>query len=381
MTRYTNGKSIYSRSGKISTKTAISIGLMAPMALYALTAFWPLAKLFDKLGMRSVPVVHTTYHTYKNALLNFHWILFKNCTVDDHFDKAAKKIGINFVRFSKSYLHHTGDIIIQVAPTDWRTIGNDGGYYWDVGSHRSSRYNDFVANPHIVRNILDSKWYVHKLLQGTWLQDHLPQTLLDGNANYYPEQLEALRDRVIIQKPHHLSQGKGIKIFDKTLPNLWYSQRLMKDLKQLSKSIDPETHWMNWLRWETNFHHLWDTLTILQEYIPSQPIHSRKTGALHDSCIRAIAFDGAFIDAYHRLAPGSIGGKVNEKNGIANLSKGALAEPLTDQEKEVVSRFTESVINTLENRIDALHLENIHDWYRYRDRFWKEEAGPGLDLK
>ncbi len=378
MVQYSNGKPIYSRSGEISTKTAGFIGILAALALFSLPCTLPLAKLFETVGMRSVPIVHEHYHVYLNALKDLHWIVFKSCAVDNHFDQAAKKIGIDFVRFRESYHHYTGDIIIQVAPTDWRTLGNDGGYYWSVGSHRSPKYNDFVANPYVVRNILDSKWYVHKLLQETWLKDHLPQTLLDGNANNYPEQLESLRHKVIIQKPHHLSLGEGIKIFDKnTLPSLWYSQRLMTDMKLLSESIDPElipkTHWINQLRGYINFHHLWNNLTVLQEYVPSQPIHSRKTDGLHDSCIRAIVFDGTFIDAYHRLAPRPINGKIDEKTGIANLSRGALAEPLADEEKEIVSKFAEQTIATLENRIEALHLNDKHDWDSYKYNFWKEE--------
>lgn len=382
MADYTGGKPIYSRSGGISAKTGLSIGLMAALAPFYLWVSWPLVTLLEKAGIRSVPFFHARHAMYRNALTDLHWVLIEKCAVDTHMDQAAKQIGIDFVRFRKAYYHSSGDVVIKVGPTEWKVLSSDGGLYSGVGSPYSSKYNDYIANPYTVEKILNSKWYVHKLLQNTWLQDYLPRTLLDGTAKDFPSELERLQSSpLVIQKPHHGRRGKGVHIFrGKDLPSSWYSRRLAKDMDLLSRLVDinPKIE-LNQLRWNINFNHFWNTQCVLQEYIPSRPVRSRKTGALHDSCIRAIVFNGEFIDAYHRLAPGPIKEVVNEKNGVANLARGAFAEPLTDQEKDIVSTFAEHTVQTLENRIEALYLDDWRDWLSYEYKFWKDELAQIKD--
>ena len=243
-------------------------------------------------------------------------------------------------------------------------------------------FDEKLVNPFPIQNFLRTKPYLHELFRETEFSDFLPQSELFG-AGLTRDNYDFIETSKFVKKPSTYSQGYGVQIFP---------QRILRKLLENSSPKEENKRIMDMFkeaiikRDYESIHVLIDFLkfcsSLIQEFVPSKPIHSDVTGKDHDGCMRAIVVDGKFVDAYWRLSPEPLDGyesieNLRRKYG-ANLEQGAIPQQISESDLEIVRPFTEKLVKALEERINMYSIKNFNKWRIFELAYWARklrEAG------
>lgn len=206
-----------------------------------------------------------------------------------------------------------------------------------------------INPPH--HNIASSnKLFAHHILTRAGMDEYLPNTLPVGfgieTADQYWDFIDSFSSPYVVQKQILGGGGFGVHILEKDFVNGPFGLGIKESI--LLEDILLELGSLEECKYG---------FQLLCEFIESKPIHSWETGLYHDGCMRAIVFDGTFIDAYWRLAPQPLGlAAPPDKLYRANLSRGAIAEEVSDADKVLVKELCEVAIGLFDSE--------ILKWYR-----------------
>lgn len=217
--------------------------------------------------------------------------------------------------------------------------------YWKFDEKRH-----LVINQHTIESAIDDKCVFYKKMIPV-AKGILPRTidfsLMKGyifetdltalkNTNSIFEDLARWDCNAYILKPANGSCGKDVYFFPKE--NLVYDYKFhLKPLKTLQEKglyrlySYSDTH---------KPEKLWIMGFLLQEFIESKPIYSRKTSAYHDGCMRMIVvmqsekgkIKSMQLGGYWRLAPSPLNSGNSQTSHIANLSNHAIPEMASEEE-------------------------------------------------
>lgn len=278
----------------------------------------------------------------------------------------------------------------RIARIDAAVLGADGeplvygidgqaiGLFWDRhGRYFGPMFPGFaLVNPPHHRVALQNKLYVHHLLSKSSMANSLIPSIPLGCGIETQEQFDAFlednQDEIFVLKPITGSRGYGVRMVPRS-------------------EIEQERVGMPINNW-TSIEHAWARLPIggldflnhgielLSPYIYSKRVHADTTGQDHDGCIRAIVFNGEFIDAYWRLAPEPIDSTTDEleQRLRANRSRGGISQALTDDEKEIAKGFSEAIATQLDESLYTYHRFNP---YGMENDFWLEMLGAKHEIE
>ncbi len=230
--------------------------------------------------------------------------------------------------------------------------GDDIGLFWDRwGLYFGPMHPGFaVVNPAHHKLVCANKLYVHHLLSKTDVADALVPSMPLGLGIETREQYDAfMREHetdVFVLKPVRGSRGYGVRMVPRAV--IESEEDLMG--RPISKLVSIEEAWAKLPSYCFDFLH--EGIELLSPYVPSKEVRSERTAKVHDACMRAIVFNGEFIDAYWRLAPepmaaaGPLEGRLR-----ANMSRGAIAQAPMDEEREIAKAFSESIASALDRSI------------------------------
>jgi len=334
------------------------------------------------LSMRSstFPIRYTARHVLD---LRDEWVMkpyettfgkYDDVTAKEKYKIAAQQLDIDFRQFTDLKLHNAQTLRIELESGDYNFVHPEeiglirSGH--DIFS-RTNEFDDVLANPFVIERLINTKLYVHRLLEGSELEEHLPKSAPYGMGLLHELPIDWSEDKVVY-KPNSARAGQGVRIWSPEQMKLVMhperaplANKLLRNFFNFKWKPQPIT--------EAALLGMEHFSYIIQEFIPSEPVTSSQTGLEHDSCMRAVVFNGKFIDAYHRLAPTPLSGPDTNSKYVANLSNGAFAEPLVDEDKDDVAEFSEKVVATLDEKIERLSLTTENDVRQYRKSFWEHE--------
>jgi len=306
-----------------------------------------------------------------------------------YFSEAAERLGINL--FTYAHLLYEDDRNLIVNYVDGverkhrgkeRITPDDIGLIWSlrsasIPSRRKKEVifpgpTDFdpkLVNPFPIENALHVKSYLHELLERTEFSDFLPKTELYG-AGLTRDNYDFIETPMFVKKPNSYCRGYGLRIYPRNRLK-WMLQK-SKPKKENKKVFDMVKKAKNSVSFFASISFLRLFSSLIQEFVPSKPIHSDVTGKEHDGCMRAIVLDGEFIDGYWRLSPQPLDGYKSMKNLRrkygANLSRGALAQRISESDFEIVKPFTERLVKVFEDCIDMYKDMNL--WMSFETIYW-----------
>lgn len=372
MNQFGNGKPIYRESEAKDSEGSFSINRLFWTAIGRGATF-----INDVWGRRLLDIQQEwVKEGYNRQHENKEEGLF-----EEKYRTAAKKLGIDFRPHDALKLVDSQTIRVKRESGDYDEVHpEDIGIIWSGHKifSRTNEFDDVVVNPYIVQKFLGSKLYLERLLGNSQISDHMPKSVPYGMGLVHdiPDCIGG--NGKVVYKPNSARAGLGVRVFDSAelgdVMDIKKAEKANIKLKGFfSKYCDNKSGKIAdvMVGLELNAMELYTSL--IQEFIPSKPIRSSETGLDHDSCIRAIVFDGKFIDAYHRLSPTPLSGIEGNSKYVGNLSNGAMAELLSDGDKEVVAEFSERTIRTLEEEIEATQLRANGDFGGYREKFWRDE--------
>lgn len=301
---------------------------------------------------------------------------------EEGYQKAAQELGIDFRSHTALKLIDSQTLRIKRESGEYDEVHpEDIGVIWS-GHKVFSRTNEFdnvLVNPYAIEKLLNTKLYVHRLLEDSELSQHIPKAVPYGMGLIHDLPLEISSVDKVVYKPNSTGGGRGVRIFSpQYLKRIINPKRVKKGNERIreffDRYCDQKPGWMAdiFINNQLNAMELYSYL--IQEFIPSKPIRSSETELGHDSCIRAIVFDGEFIDAYHRLSPIPLSEpETSSTKYIDNLHYGALAEPLSDDDKTIVADFAERIVGTLEDKIENNNIKTTQDFKQFREQFWRDE--------
>ena len=232
-----------------------------------------------------------------------------------------------------------------------------------LGSIKGKSLDNIMANSNFHEELSLSKLMQAKILDTAGLQEHVPRTKSAGFGLYTRNPSWIKNAKLCVYKPNHGGWGKDVHVVSPDrLEEIFSFQRAKNAQKKfLTKAGEDINSLTPWLHLGT---------AAIQEFIPSKGFYSKITEKEHTGCIRSIVFDGTFIDAYNRLAPQPMG--EGNESYVANLSRGASAQPINDKEKEIVSKFSENVVSAFESEINK-KVRNRKQMNSYVSEYWKKE--------
>lgn len=196
-----------------------------------------------------------------------------------------------------------------------------------------------VVNPPLLDELLENKWLLPMLLEGTPAAALLPRSLPVGMGLRTGEELrefigglQAPRGfPLAVMKPGHTALSPHVRFLDRPAlralaarqPDRRIPAPLAESLlaPRVSHSYDEVSGYRgklldNLLRTpgaevhdhgDGTFHYsapypfLRSTVALLQEYVDARPVRSRRTGKLHRGSLRVVLFGGTMVAAIHRL--------------------------------------------------------------------------------
>ena len=163
--------------------------------------------------------------------------------------------------------------------------------------------------------------------------------------------LECFQGDFIVKKRSLSFCGTGVSVLN--------TQDAIDQLKLRQKpKLDPKTFnaFVYYMRTCGRSHEWFDYLTMYEEFINSVPIENPRTGKAHDGCARVIVYSPddsistpIVLGSQWRLAPASLGIDA-DLNSLyrANLSRGAIATPITEAYAPLINDFAIKMARELE---------------------------------
>lgn len=267
-----------------------------------------------------------------------------------------------------------------------------------------------VINPPVVDRLLENKWLLPRLLEGTAAAEMLPRWVPVGMGLRTADEIREFaaslhapdRFPLAVMKPTNLGLSLGVRFLDRTglrslaarQPARRLPEALARELldPRIAHTYDEVTHYRgkqldNLLRTpgarvhdhgDGTFHYsapypfLETTVALLQEFVESRPIRSRRTGRFHRGHIRAVLFGGALVSAVYRLDAEPDDGTFRDlsRPEVRILIEGMPADAEADLQ-ERLGRFFDEVERQLDGRI-----HDDEDLTRLRDRWVTEQCVP-----
>ncbi|MFB6089291.1 MAG: hypothetical protein ABEK36_05925 [Candidatus Aenigmatarchaeota archaeon] len=115
----------------------------------------------------------------------------------------------------------------------------------------------------------------------------------------------------------------------------------------------------------------YDLFTVYERFHDSEPIISNDTGKRHDGCARVAVYspedaDPIVLDGQWRLSPTPVdGGEDLNQTHRVNMSRGAMAQPFNDRDREEIFDFSKDVIKNFERAEE--NMENFIEGQRFID--------------
>lgn len=265
-----------------------------------------------------------------------------------------------------------------------------------------------VINPPLLDQLFENKWLLPALLEGTPAERQLPRWIPVGmglrTASEAREFVESLHGPggfpLAVLKPCHLGLSLGVRFLDRTglralvarQPEHRLPARLAEELleprinhsyeevtayrgKQLdnllrAKGAQVHDHGDGTFHYSAPYPFLESTVGILQEYVESRPVRSRKTGHMHRGYVRVVLFGGKVVAALHRLDQEPDDGTFRDitRQDVKTFFEGATPEEEAQIQAQLGPFFAE-----VERQFDA-RIHSEQDLIRLRDRWVLDQA-------
>lgn len=196
-----------------------------------------------------------------------------------------------------------------------------------------------VLNPPVFDRLLESRWLVAYLLEGTQAGELLPRWIPVGMGLRTSEEIRQFTASlqaasgfpVAVLKPSQQGPSSAVRFLDRTalralaarqperrlplsLAEALYTLRILHSYEEISayrgKLLDNllrtrgaavHDHGDGTFHFSAPYPFLENTIAVLQEYIEARPIRSRRTGELHRGHLRVVLWDDRLVAAVYRL--------------------------------------------------------------------------------
>jgi len=267
-----------------------------------------------------------------------------------------------------------------------------------------------IINPPVVDQLLENRWLLGALLEGTPAARLLPRSIPVGmglrtshEVTEFAASLQAPGGfPLAVLKPSHLNLSLGVRFLDRVAlralavrqpdtrlpgsvalelvnPRIAHSyEEIMgyrgKQLDNLLRTPGAEVHDHG----DGAFHYtapypfLENTVALLQEFVEPQPIRARRTGKLHRGYLRVVIFDRRIMAALHRLDQEPDDGTFRDitRPDVPTFFEGVSPE-MEAQLQAQLGPFIEEMERQLQGRI---HTSD--DVARLRERWLMEQILP-----
>lgn len=260
-----------------------------------------------------------------------------------------------------------------------------------------------VVNPPLLDQLFETKWLLPALLEGTPAARLLPRWIPVGmglrsaaEVRHFAEGLQAPSGfPLAVLKPSHLGLSLGVRFLDRTglralvarQPETRLPSRLADELldpridhsyeevtayrgKQLdnllrAKGAAVHDHGDGTFHYSAPYPFLESTVGMLQEYVESRPVRSRKTGQMHRGYLRVVLFDGKVVAALHRLTQQPDDGTFHDltRQDVKTFFEGAPPEEEAEIQRQLGPFFAE-----VERQFHA-RIRSEEDLVRLRNRW------------
>jgi hypothetical protein len=196
-----------------------------------------------------------------------------------------------------------------------------------------------VVNPPLFDRVLENRWLVASLLEGTPAAEHLPRWIpvgmglrTSGEIREFGASLQSANGfPIAVLKPSHQGLSSAVRFLDRTalralaarqpetrLPSALADELLTPRIQHSYEEINGyrgklldnllrtpgaavHDHGDGTFHFSAPYPFLESTAAVLQDYIEARPIRSRRTGDLHRGHLRVVYFDNRLVAAFYRL--------------------------------------------------------------------------------
>jgi hypothetical protein len=196
-----------------------------------------------------------------------------------------------------------------------------------------------VVNPPLFDRLLENRWLVAALLEGTAAAELLPRWLPVGMGLRTADEVRTFAASlqsangfpIAVLKPSHQGLSLSLRFLDRTalralaarqpegrlpahLADELLTPRILHSYEEISgyrgKLLDNllrtsgaavHDHGDGTFHFSAPYPFLESTVAVLQEYVEARPIRSRRTGDLHRGQLRVLLFDETLVGAIYRL--------------------------------------------------------------------------------
>lgn len=273
-----------------------------------------------------------------------------------YYVAAGRRLGLQVVPFTRYWIKGDQFRFKDSDGIEHRIAKRDIGCLWVKSSsleylaQHYPQHTDIYVNNALAERIAASKVLFHTLITdfGNGLAEMLPPTTLFGLGTYTPETFEMLKQGAyVVRKQSGGSCGVGVDILRNQEILQLFGASYKYNYERIRESV------ITLLKESVHFE-LEEFVEVYQPFIPSKPIYAQRTKAYHDGCARGVVIspgyqDPIWIGGQWRLAPQPSGTDtpLNEQYR-ANLSRGAIPQPLTPEEDAAMKPFAEGFIQKYE---------------------------------
>lgn len=250
------------------------------------------------------------------------------------------------------------------------------------------------VNPPLLDRLLDNKWMLPHLLEGTEAAKLLPRWIPVGmglrtsaEVMEFTESLHASNGSpVAVLKPSHMRLRPGVRYLDRTAvralaarqPRRRLPARLGKELlsptvahsyeeisRYKGKLLDNllrtpgarvHDHRDGTFHFSAPYPFLECTASQLQEFVEGRPVRSRRTGKFHRGTLRVVVFSGAIVAAVHRLEQEPDDGIFRDP---ARPQAARFYESASPEEEAELQAALGPFVSELEQRFGALVVDEV----------------------
>lgn len=232
-----------------------------------------------------------------------------------------------------------------------------------------------TVNSCVSEDIARNKFLQYLLLKDSEICDAIIPTALIGLGMHNGKTLEKLllENNLLVVKPILGACGLGVTLMHRKYAEEFIGKMCSNTHLNLMDMISvlgefyygqPDSDVKNCVkRRDFSFEY---GLGIMQPFVKFKP---KPNGKKQFASIRSIVCNGEFIDAYKRVSG----------NFRANLSQGAVAAPLTQNELRVVGAFSEKAVDVFEQKCSAL-MPVIYKTKLYEDYMLDIDINNGIDV-
>jgi hypothetical protein len=265
-----------------------------------------------------------------------------------------------------------------------------------------------VLNPPVFDRLLESRWLVAYLLEGTKASELLPRWLPVGmglrtseEIRHFAASLQAAGGfPVAVLKPSQQGPSSAVRFLDRTalralaarqperrlplsLAEALYTLRLLHSYEEISayrgKLLDNllrtrgaavHDHGDGTFHFSAPYPFLENTVAVLQEYIEARPIRSRRTGELHRGQLRVVLWDDRLVAAVYRLERERDDGTFRD---LARPEVKVFYEPVSGEEEELLKEQVVPFFAELRRQFTG-RVQSLDDLDRLCRRWVQEQT-------